>query len=277
MKSDDIYLEAAQLKDQIQQLLYHPYLFKYIEPPHIDDDKLLLLCSLTPETDSLIRKETIVSSMLVQIALDMHERILLIDLTSDNHKLRQLTVLAGDYYSSLYYERLSAINERRLTRLLADGIRLINELKTQLLYAKDLNVDQILKIKCNVENNVINQFSIATNGKELPLFVQELLLLKRLINEKSTAENGQPSLWINLFGRQLNRIYSTPDKIELLSKKENIITLKTIDSTIRNTYYRVEEALAKSNNKIVNFIFENQKTLLNEMAKLANSTFSKEG
>lgn len=277
MNSNELYLEAAELKDKIHQALYHPYIFKHIELPVIDDDKLLLLCSLTTETNKAIRRETILNTMLVQIALDIHDRVMLIDLTSNNHKARQLTVLAGDYYSSLYYERLTAINQQKLVRSLADGIRKVNELKTKFLYSKNIEISELLLIQSKIESTIMNQFSVTTTGKELPNVFIQLLLLKRLVHEKILAENGEYSLWTHLFGRHIHGIQSSPDKIGLLSNKEFKQTIQTVESLIYEKYRKLEAMLANSDDDVANSMFHNQSALLNKMSRFANLLFSEEG
>ncbi len=266
MKSNELYLEAAELKDDIQKIIYHPYLFQHVEPPNIDDEKLLLLCSITDEKNAKLRKETIMSTMLVQVALDIHERILHIDLITKNHKARQLTVLAGDYYSSLYYERLTAVNEQRLIRLLAEGIKEINELKTRFLYGENIELAELMSMQSKIESNIINQFSIATAGKEISNEIRQLLLLKRLIHEKMQEDNGGDSVWAHLFGRHMHKIKSSR-KIALLPANIYKKTLQTLESVIVNKYQKLKAELSKNENDIVQTIFNNQSVLVNKMSR----------
>lgn len=270
MNSNELYLEAAELKDKIRHALYHPYIFKHIEEPVIDDEKLLLLCSLTTETNQTIRRETILSTMLVQIALDIHERVMLIDLTSNDHKARQLTVLAGDYYSSLYYERLTAINKPQLIRSLADGIREINELKTTFLYGRNIEIYELLSMQSKIESTLINQFSIVTTGKELPNIFNQLLLLKRLIQEKTLEQNGTYSQWTHIFGQHINGIQSSTEKTGLLSNEEYNKTIETIESLIYEKYRKLHTLLANAKDDVAHAIFRNQSEVLNKMSKFEN-------
>lgn len=266
MDRNELYSEAAFLKDDIEKAIYHPYLFQHIQPPTIDDEKLLLLCSITKETDKKIRKEQIISTVLVQTALDIHERILYIDLMTNNHKERQLTVLAGDYFSSLYYERLTAINNQELIRLLADGIREINELKTMFLYGNNISLPELMTIQMKIESNLFDQFSICTAGKPISNELKQLLLLKKLIHEKSLDVQGQPSVWIHLIGRHIHpQTDSTSNKITLLTLEEYEQTVRTIESIIKQQYDKLRDKITVSDNDIMSTIFQNQTSLLRKM------------
>ena len=108
-----------ELKQVIETKAYHPYLQKHIEKPVVDEDKLLLLWGLFNELDisNDERNHYILSTMLVQIALDTHEKVSNTNVTlekSDLLKSRQLTVLAGDFYSGLYYQVLSEVGNIKI-------------------------------------------------------------------------------------------------------------------------------------------------------------------
>ena len=66
-----------ELKHLIETKAYHPYLQKYTEKPVVDEDKLLLLWGLFNELEisSDERNHYMLSTMLVQIALDTHEKV----------------------------------------------------------------------------------------------------------------------------------------------------------------------------------------------------------
>ncbi|PWA12376.1 heptaprenyl diphosphate synthase [Pueribacillus theae] len=269
MNSNELFIEAAELKDRIRQAIYHPYLLKYIEPPKIDEEKLLILCSISNEKNDNIKQETILSTMLVQIALDIHDNVLLIDLTSNSQKERQLTVLAGDYYSSLYYKRLSLINERRLIRMLADGIKEVNELKTLFLYGENLDTKQLLHIQWRIEGCILNQFSLAVRRQKISPIINEFFLLKRLMKEKELIDNGLFSLWIHLFGRQFTSNRSNKKNVELLPQEIYKKAVQTVDSLIIKSCKKIEAMLKNDEDDIVSSIVKRQLSLF----KASNSLF----
>lgn len=269
MNSNELLLEAAELKDKIRQAIHHPYLLKYIEPPNIDDDKLLILCSISNEKSGDIKKEIILSTMLVQIALDIHDNVLLIDLTSKSQKERQLTVLAGDFYSSLYYKRLSSINERQLIRQLADGIKEVNELKTLFLYGKDLDSGQLIRIQLGIESCIINHFSMAVRKKAISPIIREFLLLKRLMHEKDLIDNGLFSMWIHLFGRQFNPNQWSEKNVGLLPRDTFNKAVQAVEPLIIKSCKNIEAMLKNDDNDIVASVIKKQLSLL----KASNGLF----
>lgn len=119
--------------------LRHPYFINYIEEPFIDEEKIALLYGALKSANLHIEQieHYVVTIMLVQIALDTHERVSnkAGEEEIEFHKCRQLTVLAGDYYSGLYYYLLSMNRDIVLIRALAEGIKEINEHKI-MLYQK---------------------------------------------------------------------------------------------------------------------------------------------
>lgn len=196
--------------------------------------------------------------MLVQIALDIHERVIQIDYLQEEHKTRQLTVLAGDYYSSLYYERLSKISEIKLIQLLANGIRKINEKKTEFLYGKNLTEERLLFIIKEIESCLLNQFSLAIKNEPLPQVVQEYFLLKRLLQEQNHIIENNFSLWIHLFGRQLFEYRTNKTKIALLRKKNYSLTVQVIEDAVKVRTNKLLSLIQSTNHKETTQLIENQ-------------------
>ena len=143
--------DINDLRQLIEMRAYQPYIQKHIEKPWIDEDKLLLLWGLFNEleisTDE--RNHYILSTMLVQIALDTHEKVSNINIDMENSDLvknRQLTVLAGDYYSGLYYQVLAEIGNIQMIRALSSAVKKINDHKI-LLYQHMLDNPTALQRK----------------------------------------------------------------------------------------------------------------------------------
>jgi heptaprenyl diphosphate synthase len=111
--------KLAGMKAEIESYVFHPYLRQYIIPPNIDEDKLLILISIVDQLElSPYKRDIIVKAiMLMHIALDTHDHVTNILMDETSMKIRQLTVLAGDYYSGLYYKLLAEIGTSRLLKV----------------------------------------------------------------------------------------------------------------------------------------------------------------
>ncbi|AAP08492.1 MULTISPECIES: heptaprenyl diphosphate synthase component 1 [Bacillus] len=157
----DIYRGYAGIKEKLMEKLRHPYFINYIEEPFIDEEKIALLYGALKSANLHIEQieHYVVTIMLVQIALDTHERVS--NKAGEEeigfHKCRQLTVLAGDYYSGLYYYLLSMNRDIVLIRALAEGIKEINEHKIMLYQKAHETTDDIMKSIVTIESALLQK------------------------------------------------------------------------------------------------------------------------
>src|SRR5699024_6265809 len=128
----------------------HTYLHKFIDKPTIDEDKLFILVSILNRAfvSSKQKEQYIITTMLVQLALDTHDLVPSSTDNGDYHAAseipKQLTVLAGDYYSGLYYFLLSEIEDFAMIQTLASAIKKVNEYKMNLYYREIQTIDEFL-------------------------------------------------------------------------------------------------------------------------------------
>src|SRR5690625_4710701 len=115
----------------IEDKIRHSYLEKFIQKPLIDIDKLLILYYIYKDIEipSNKKQQYITTIMLVQIALDTHELIPSNGSNTMTKTEKQLSVLAGDYFSGLYYLILAEIEDIEMIEILATAIKKINEHK----------------------------------------------------------------------------------------------------------------------------------------------------
>jgi heptaprenyl diphosphate synthase len=187
--------EIKQIRETFYQRIKHPYMTKFLEEPVLDDDRLYLLYTIFKEKK--LTKESvnnyIITTLLVQAALDIHETVSTSILSSDKvKKERQLTVLAGDYYSSLYYYLLAKANDISMIRLLAHSIQEVNESKMSFYKDTDQPLLQSIENVKVIESSLIQR--IAEHFK-LPIWkeiINEFFFFKRLILErKQLLKNGE--------------------------------------------------------------------------------------
>jgi len=177
----------------LENKLYDSYIHKHIRYPVIDEEKWNLLLFLVEQHKSLTplqREKYIISTMLVQIALDTHDFVPIkqhADIESEMIE-KQLQVLSGDYYSGLYYLLLAEAGEIQFIQILANAIREINELKVTLYYEEQLPLETWLNIKMKLNASVLVHVAKYLHNPELESIIQNWLMYRRLDTEQ--ADNG---------------------------------------------------------------------------------------
>ncbi|MBT2754904.1 heptaprenyl diphosphate synthase component 1 [Mesobacillus foraminis] len=191
----DFHMKLAGVRNQLTQKLFHPYLLDNITAPVIDEDKLLLLVSLL-DGQALSMDEIekySVTAMLLQIALDTHENVDNSYSGEESGKLkkRQLTVLAGTYYSGLYYKMLAETQKVEMIKELAAGVKEVNEHKI-LVYRKDADaIDKLMNSVKLIEASLLSRVAEYFNAKEWKELASNLLFIKRMIaEEKNFVQTG---------------------------------------------------------------------------------------
>jgi heptaprenyl diphosphate synthase len=188
IRLQDICQRLSEVKGRIEQKVLHPYLKKFIKTPYIDEDKLLLLITIMDqlELSDKQRDNYTLATMLIQIALDTHEQI-------SNEKIndipqitsRQLTVLAGDYYSGLYYKLLADSEDIFMINVLAGGIKEVNEHKISVFQQEFDGVEKLMASIKMIESSLITKIIDYFHVNAWYEIVSNLLLVKRLLNEKN--------------------------------------------------------------------------------------------
>lgn len=183
IKLPDIRQKFTDIKKQVEQKVFHPYLLKYIDTPIIDDDKLLILISIMDRLELSYNeiKNYSIATMLIQIALDTHEQI---SNAPVDEKKRQLTVLAGDYYSGLYYKLLADSESIVMIKKLSQGTKEINEHKISIYQKETNNIDRLMNSMKKIESSLLTRFSEFFQVDLWSEWIANLLLLKRLLREK---------------------------------------------------------------------------------------------
>ncbi len=197
----DFEVKIAELKELIQTRISYPFINKYIETPIIDEDRLILLYLIFNDLQLPSREveRYTITSMLVQMALDTHETVSNSVPQEKSGRLtsRQLTVLAGDYYSSLYYYLLADIDDINFIRILAEAIKDINENKI-IFYQSDAKqfetfIHTVELIECAVFRKITGFFQIPSWNE----LTTKVLLLKRLLLERENLKTNNNSLFVD--------------------------------------------------------------------------------
>lgn len=174
----------------------HAYLKQYIDEPVYDRHQILALHELT-KNDSQY-EQLIHTTMLVQIALNTHDKIKGEFPSDKSLKQQQLTVLAGDYFSGIYYYILAQHNNLPFIRLLAAGINEITQLKMRVFYHQYENIEAFRDDYRHIHIGLAAKVAQYTKQEEAIGYLSNWLMLKHIEQEISFLYNGQESLFQHL-------------------------------------------------------------------------------
>jgi len=247
-------IDIAYFKKQIKQKMKHTYLHEFIEKPTIDEEKLFILNSmmdraiLSPEQ----KEQYIISTMLVQMALDTHD-LVPVNNTSDTQPesqiSKQLTVLAGDYYSGLYYFLLSEIDDFAMIHTLATAIKEINEYKMNLYYQdKWKTTDDIMFTIKKIETLLFSHVSAHLGLDPLDETVGEWLLINKITLEQKRAQIKKSSSLIDVWRSHCNHDHETcfQNLLEkMMDKQMNHLKASVTSQTSQQGTYLIKELLYK--------------------------------
>lgn len=217
-------LSFSAIYNELQDKLNHQLLQRSGQQPIIDNDKLMILYSLIKQTSYSEdkKKRYIIATMLVQIALDTHDLVSenMVNDTKQANKDRQLTVLAGDFYSGHYYHILAQIDDVKMIATLASAIKEINELKMSVYYEKDQSLQTYIETIKKLESVLIIRVAEHISKDSINEFAKHWLLTKKLVQEKNlyTASQHAP-----LFDILLSNTTEQVQKNQVLQAIESII------------------------------------------------------
>jgi heptaprenyl diphosphate synthase len=185
--------KVRELKKSFNSLTKHSYLERYVEVPAIDEDKVRFLYAMLSEHAS--KKEAkayTLAAVLAQAALDVHEAISLHKLQTDSvRKNRQLTVLAGDYYSSLYYYLLAEEKQIPMIRIFSHSIQEINEHKMNIYEADELTYTDAKRNVEKAESILLQNIANHYNQNYWKEIFNDFFFLKRLVFERNEFIKGK--------------------------------------------------------------------------------------
>lgn len=175
--------EVKCIRKKLENKLEHHFLKQFVNQPFIDDDKIAILSFLLKDYTTYEKENYIITVMLVQIALNTHDNVTDGPEFEDHlpeRKSKQLTVLAGDYYSGLYYLTLSELDNVKMTNKLATAIKLINERKMNLYYHEYDSIDEWFELIKDINSLLIVHIANYIEANQLEVILQNWLLVKQI-------------------------------------------------------------------------------------------------
>lgn len=127
--------DVREIVERIGRMVSQPYVMQYVDLPSIAENRLAMLYFFLSKNGVEAERAKVfcVATGLVQMGIDTHE---LVKLRYENtlvaERNRQLSVLAGDFFSSQYYQLLAQAGEVEVIRILASAIATIHEAKMEL-------------------------------------------------------------------------------------------------------------------------------------------------
>jgi hypothetical protein len=189
--------QIQRLKQHTLSLMQHRYVDDFLQLPAFNEAKVFITYCLLRELEmeEAVEAEIFGSIQLIQSALDRHEEILDQEIIS-NKKKRQLVVLSGDHFSSLYYLLLSRCENLQLVSYLSQAVQQINEQKIS-LHDQQMNTQNSIeymlsigKIESLLYTKAAESFSLQ---KYIP-FIERYLLLSRFQSVDSRSRLNEVQL-----------------------------------------------------------------------------------
>lgn len=242
MNEISIQNHIEQLKSKIKMYVRHRTLHKYTGDPDVSDSRLffLILPLLNGDNWTDDQEQSAIAVALIYSALTAHDQI---KESNASSKSQQLTVLAGDYYSGLYYQLLAKRSSFDLIRTLSNGIIDISEKKSSVYDQMHRTFDEWMDTLQTIESLSIEQFHHYFNFDMYKPFVRKALLIKRIEDEIHLLSMSKSSRFLeslaesaSILGYQTNwrellEMRLEDDKHQLLS---DLTSSTHISETIKN-------------------------------------------
>ncbi|MFF2449948.1 heptaprenyl diphosphate synthase component 1 [Neobacillus sp. NPDC058068] len=236
----DIRQKFISIREQVEKQVFDSYLLEYIKTPIIDEDKLLILISIMDRLELSFNQmqNYCLSTMLVQIALDTHEHI---TNKSEVEKERQLTVLAGDYFSGLYYKLLAESNDIVVIKTLASGIKEVNEHKIIVYQKQTSGIESLMTSIMQIESSLFERLAEYFKVDLWNELLSNFLFFKRLITERKQYIHAGNSI---IFEAIKKNIYpNVESKLADISSEHRNHLLMICDSYLDQSRHVIEKGI----------------------------------
>lgn len=213
-------LEIKNIIEEINKRTNHNYLNTQIRKPEPSYQKIgLLFLYLTTKSYELAEIRAICIAVgIIQMGLDIHEWV-----TNEHIELfeeieiRQLQVLAGDYFSSQYYQLLSSVGDIASIQVIARSVQKMNEHKVVYYEQKNQlqsDFDQWIAYKCDIDVGIFYGH-IAPQDHNWEKLIHHFIQLDLLHSMDTNSQWDQRLVqlkYVELFNQTKNLINDFPDQ-----------------------------------------------------------------
>ena len=199
--------EISNLKDKIKKHMENDYLDFHLDQPLISEERLHMLSKILDNAPAYKEQKStyIIPAMLVQAALDTHDSITVHNEEKEGEqaaKDTQLTVLAGDYYSGLYYLILSQSGDISFIRLLADAIKEINELKMGLYHSHIASFAEFSSFYSEITSQIVTRVASFTGYSETVCrqvedYLEAISYIDEIVQSVESGKEALYDLWLS--------------------------------------------------------------------------------
>lgn len=248
----NLHMETDELKEKIKDKMTYTFLDRYMIRPEISTYKLKLLQLLIQEMpiSKKIQEKYIIATTFVQISLDIHERIPNneYDEVKSKKLAKQLSVLGGDYYSSLHYVLLSEIGDIDFIQMMATTIKEINVTKMNAYYQHDQTIEDHLHLIQKIQAQIFVSIAIylgITNHTTIRI-IEQLILYEVLINEMERFKYNRPLVYdvftnLNDLDKHIQEINQSLQNLFRKESSQFIQNLQNIYQQLRNHYKQIRK------------------------------------
>ncbi len=242
MKGDGmsiIHRLTTEIKEQFIEKTNDSFVQSIINHPAFNEEAAYILtaCLVSKGFPEEEIQYKILATLLIQTALNTHDQV------GNEDELqplinKQLTVLAGDFYSGLYYKILADQNDIGFIRMIAKGTQEVNENKIRFIQMDYNHIDEFIDIIRNIETSIAQKVCDFVQAAPWKPLISNLLLFIRLLTEKRNWVHSQISTIFDSFRKLLFSMETSQ-----LTQHQDKYVLDAYDRMLTNVQKLVEAGL----------------------------------
>ncbi len=200
-------MDHRPISEIAKRYTHYDMIDQYTEIPAFPEQRVNLLCYFLSRSQPTISRHAELYSLaasLVQVGMDMHDWVDGGGGSGPSREVRsrQLRVLAGDYFSSRFYQLLSQAGQIDLVRRLSEAICDVNRLKLNLyerMKQTKLSAEEYLHATVEIRSRLFLTFSSLMDGQYRSSWselLRHLTTCEVLSEEMNREDISNPHCWL---------------------------------------------------------------------------------